>query len=56
MHWILDGIGTALIVFVLGFVTRKVFDRPKLIRQRQRAGDNATQIQSGRDTKVEQGE
>jgi hypothetical protein len=51
MHWIFEGIGTALVIFILGLIARSTAKRRRLV-QRQRARDHATQIQSGRDTKV----
>jgi len=51
MHWIFDGIGTALVVFVFGLIARPAIRRRR-ISQSQRAGNRATQIQSGRDTKI----
>jgi hypothetical protein len=50
--WVFDGIGTMLLGLVLGAaggwaITYKMMKTK--ISQRQRAGDNATQVQAGRD-------
>lgn len=54
MEWIFDGIGTALITLVLGLliggaVVYRVSLYKNIIKQKQRSGDNSTQIQVGRD-------
>jgi hypothetical protein len=51
MQWIFSGIGTAFIVFLLGLGATRVIRR-RAVKQRQKAGDNASQIQSGRDTNL----
>jgi hypothetical protein len=53
LEWAFGGIGASLIVFCLGLVGVKAAQRRKKVRQAQRAGDNSSQIQSGRDTKVD---
>lgn len=52
MHWIFDGIGTAIVVFILGLLGRRAYVRRSRQKQVQRAGDGATQIQSGHDTNI----
>lgn len=56
MDWAFEGIGTFLIGILLGagggsFVTWRVTSRRTSIRQSQRAGDDSTQIQTGRNYK-----
>jgi hypothetical protein len=51
MHWVFEGIGTALVVFILGLIARPAIKRRR-VSQRQRARDQATQVQSGRDTNI----
>ena len=51
IKWIFDGVGTALVTFVLGLLVGgtagyKVAIR-KTIQQTQKAGDNSTQTQIG---------
>lgn len=53
LSWIFSGIGTALVVFVLGFFGAKAAQRKSKLRQVQKGGDGAMQAQSGRDTKVQ---
>lgn len=52
MNWVFDGIGTALVVFVLGFLAKAAVNRSRRVKQRQTAGDFSRQIQSGRDTRI----
>lgn len=52
MEWIFDGIGTALIIFVLGLLVGsgagyKIAINKKSINQKQKAGNNSSQIQIG---------
>lgn len=54
MDWFFEGLGTLLIGLLIGGaggsgVTWKLMQRR--ISQRQRAGDNASQIQAGRDVR-----
>ncbi len=56
MDWFLDGLGTMLIGLILGgtagsTVTWRIMSKRSSVKQRQRAGDNATQMQIGRDAK-----
>ncbi|KTS01488.1 hypothetical protein NS283_16680 [Microbacterium testaceum] len=60
MDWFFDGLGTALISALLGgvvgggvgsFITIRVVSRRSEVTQKQRAGDNARQVQIGRDSK-----
>jgi hypothetical protein len=51
VEWAFSGIGAGFVLFLLGLVGTKAAKSRKH-RQVQKAGDNATQIQSGRDTKV----
>jgi hypothetical protein len=53
VEWAFSGLGASLVIFVLGFFGTKAVQRRRSVRQIQKAGDNATQIQSGRDTKVD---
>jgi hypothetical protein len=52
LKWIFDGIGTELISLVVGLligggVGFKIGINKKSIKQKQKAGDNSTQIQIG---------
>ena len=52
MEWIFDGIGTALIIFVLGFLVGsgagyRIAINKKSINQKQKGGNNSNQIQIG---------
>ena len=54
MEWIFDGIGTAIITLILGLlvggtVGYKIGINKNIIRQKQKAGNNSSQIQVGRD-------
>lgn len=56
LKWIFDGIGTAVVVFILGLLLGgtagyKIAIKES-IRQKQKAGDNSKQIQIG---KIEDG-
>lgn len=56
MEWFFDGLGTMLIGLILGgavgsTVTWRVMSKRSFVKQRQHAGDNATQMQVGRDAK-----
>lgn len=53
MEWVFSGIGTAIVVFFLGVVSSRIAARRKKIRQIQKGGDNAVQVQSGRDSRIE---
>ena len=52
MEWIFDGIGTAIIMFVLGLLIGgptgyKIGVHRAQIKQKQKAGDSSTQTQVG---------
>ena len=54
MEWIFDGIGTAIITQILGLlvggtVGYKIGINKNFVRQKQKAGNNSSQIQIGRD-------
>ena len=60
MDWFFDGLGTMLISALLGgvvgggvgsLITIRVISKRSRVAQRQRAGDNASQVQIGRDMK-----
>lgn len=55
MDWFFSGLGTAIVTFILGSLiggaTGYRIAIKKTIRQNQRAGDNSSQIQVGRDYK-----
>jgi hypothetical protein len=53
IEWAFSGLGASLVIFVLGFFGTKAVQRRRSVRQVQKAGDNATQIQSGRDTRAD---
>lgn len=52
IKWVFDGIGTSLLIFILGLVvgggiTYNIAIRKKTIKQTQKAGDNSNPIQIG---------
>jgi hypothetical protein len=52
MEWIFDGIGTAIVTFILGLLVGgstgyKIAINKKSIKQKQKAGNNSRQIQIG---------
>ena len=50
MEWIFDGIGTAIITLILGLLVGGTIGINKnIVRQKQKAGNNSSQIQIGRD-------
>ena len=55
MSWIFDGIGTAIVTLIIGLVTggavgyRIGIKKKKITNQKQKAGNNARQLQIGRD-------
>ncbi len=55
MEWIFSGIGTAIITFIVGLISGgaagyKIGINKKITtKQKQKAGDNSSQIQIGRD-------
>lgn len=55
MEWIFEGIGTAIITLIVGFLTggavgyRIGIKKNNITNQKQNAEDNASQIQIGRD-------
>jgi hypothetical protein len=55
VEWVFSGIGTAIIIFLLGLIGSRVAvaARKKRVRQAQKAGDNAIQVQSGRDSRID---
>ena len=57
MEWIFDGIGTAMLsslvsLFVGGGIGYRVGINKNKVKQKQKAGDHASQIQIGRDGHV----
>ena len=55
MEWIFDGIGTAIITLIVGLLTGgavgyKIGINKNKVKQKQKAGDNSSQIQIGRDS------
>jgi hypothetical protein len=50
MEWIFDGIGTAIISFILGLIGGWAAKSYR-IKQIQKSGNNSTNIQIGRDFK-----
>lgn len=56
MDWFFDGLGTMLIGLILGgaagsTITWRVMVKRSSVKQTQHAGDNATQMQVGRDAR-----
>lgn len=56
MDWFFDGLGTMLIGLVIGgaagsTITWRIMSKRSTVKQKQRAGDNAAQMQVGRDAK-----
>lgn len=54
MDWLFEGLGTAIVAFLLGAAGGSAVTWSVMVKktsQRQRARDNANQIQSGRDAK-----
>ncbi len=54
MEWIFEGIGTAIITLIVGLLTGsaigyKVGIYKNSVKQKQKAGNNSSQIQIGRD-------
>lgn len=55
MEWIFSGIGTAIITFIVGIIAGGTVGykigiiKKTITRQKQKAGDNSSQIQIGRD-------
>ena len=55
MEWFFDGLGTAIITLIVGFFTggaigyRVGIKKNNIAIQKQKAKDNSTQIQVGRD-------
>lgn len=54
MEWIFDGIGTALITLIVGLLTGgavgyRIGINKNSAKQKQKSGDNSSQIQIGRD-------
>lgn len=55
MEWIFDGIGTAIVTLIVGFLTGgavgyKIGINKNTVNQKQKAGDYSSQIQIGRDS------
>jgi hypothetical protein len=49
-EWVFSGIGGVVLASVVGFVfKRKLAGRSIRVKQSQRAGDNTSQVQAGRD-------
>jgi hypothetical protein len=56
VDWFFDGLGTMILGLILGgaagsTITWRVMSKRSTVKQQQRAGDKATQVQIGRDTK-----
>lgn len=55
MEWIFSGIGTAILTFVVGLITggtvgyKIAINKKTKTKQTQKAGDNSSQTQIGRD-------
>lgn len=54
MEWIFDGIGTAIVTLIIGLLTGgavgyKIGVNKNIAKQEQKAGNNSSQIQIGRD-------
>lgn len=55
MEWIFSGIGTAILTFIVGLITggtvgyKIAINKKTTTKQKQKAGDNSSQIQVGRD-------
>lgn len=55
MEWFFDGLGTTIISLIIGLLTggtigyRIGIKKTNKVNQKQKAGDNASQIQIGRD-------
>lgn len=54
MEWIFDGIGTTIVTLIVGFLTGgavgyKIGINKNTVKQKQKAGDNSSQIQIGID-------
>lgn len=55
MEWIFEGIGTAIITLIVGLFTggaigyRIAINKNNTIIQKQKAGDNSSQMQIGKD-------
>lgn len=54
MEWIFDGIGTAIVTLIAGLLTGagigyKIGISKNNVKQKQKAGNNSSQIQVGRD-------
>lgn len=57
MEWIFEGIGTAIITLILGLLTGgaigyRIGINKNKVTQNQKAGDNSSQTQIGRDINV----
>ncbi len=56
MDWFFSGLGTGIVTFILGSLVGgtagyKIATKKNTIRQNQRAGDDSSQMQVGRDYK-----
>lgn len=55
MEWFFEGLGTSIITLILGLITggaigyRIGIKKKHIVRQKQKANDNASQIQVGKD-------
>lgn len=54
MEWVFNGIGTAIITLIVGLITGgsigyRIGINKNIVKQNQKAKDNSTQIQIGRD-------
>ncbi|MFK8283085.1 hypothetical protein [Capnocytophaga cynodegmi] len=52
MEWIFEGIGTEIVTLIIGFLTGgtvgyKIGINKNIIKQKQKAGNNSSQIQIG---------
>ena len=57
MEWIFEGIGTAIITLIIGLITGGLYKycvNKNTVKQSQKAGDNSSQIQIGRDNNGKQ--
>lgn len=54
MEWIFEGIGTAIVILIVGFLTGgavgyRIGINKNTVKQKQKAGDKSSQMQIGRD-------
>ncbi|WP_019986377.1 hypothetical protein [Rudanella lutea] len=58
MEWIFEGIGTAIVTLIAGFLTGgavgyNIGINKNTVKQKQKGGNNSSQIQIGRDSNVQ---